>query len=217
MGIDKLFLWIPNDTRQKKMTNRIPVEENSGNRGPESWVDLYGDTLYRYALLRVRDPVAAEEVVQETFLSAIQSLGGFEHRSAEKTWLIAILKHKILDYHRRTAVKYAREESFDSFSRGEKEAFAPEGAWADKPGRWSPAPDELYDRNEFREILVKCLSYISPRAACVFTMKEMDGDSTGKICKDLGITPTNLWVMLYRARMSLRKCLEKRWFKTDGA
>ncbi len=192
------------------------LEKESRGKGPEFWVDRYGDTLYRYALLRVRDPAVAEEVVQETFVSAIQSLSGFEQRSAEKTWLTGILKHKIIDHHRKVAAKYTREAPLETAGPAPGEDFDSDGGWADKPSRWSPSPEELYDRSEFRKILAKCLGTVSRRPAGVFTMKEIDGEDSEKICKDLGITATNLWVMLYRARMSLRKCLEKRWFKTDG-
>lgn len=189
------------------------TKKHTTGEGPETWVDRHGDFLYRYALSRVRDPAVAEEVVQEAFLSAIGAQERFDGRSSLRTWLTGILRHKILDHHRRISRKYARETSLDSDRFNPSEMFDSRGEWIEKPGIWAEAPEQLYDRGEFMTVLAGCISAMPDRLASVFTMKEMEGEESEKICKDLEVSANNLWVMLYRARQSLRRCLGKNWFK----
>lgn len=179
---------------------------------PENWVELHGDYLYRFALSRLRDPKAAEDVIQETFLSAIQSLDRFEGRSSERTWLAAILKHKILDHFRRTGREAGVGNRDDPQDR-DADLFGEDGHWKSNvnyPAEWGD-PSRTLDQSRFWEALGRCLGELPTRTARAYTLREIDGKETDAICKELNITATNLWVMLHRARMQLRECLELHW------
>jgi RNA polymerase sigma-70 factor (ECF subfamily) len=187
---------------------------------PAAWVDRHGNYLFRYAVLRLRDGTAAEDIVQETLLSALQSYRNFQGRGSERTWLTGILKHKIIDHFRRvsreTPVSQMVEESFDH-----EELFRTEGQWEDHfdperaPVDWRADPAELLRESEFWEVFGRCLSPLPARIASAFTLREVDGHTSEEICEILSITASNLWVMLYRARTHLRRCLELNWFRHE--
>ena len=174
---------------------------------PEAWVDLYGDALFRFAVARVGDQGIAEDLVQETFLAAVKSMERFKGQSSEKTWLFSIMKHKIVDHLRMKKLKTSgREVSFDSDSV--EEFFAENGNWRVRPGHWSENPGRVHENKEFVDHFYKCLADLPERNADAFVYREIDGLSTKEICEILGISSNNCWVMLYRARMLLRRCLE---------
>jgi RNA polymerase sigma-70 factor (ECF subfamily) len=181
------------------------------NHDPSEWVDRYGDYLFRYAMLRLRDRSAAEDLVQETFLAALKARDSFSGNSAESTWLVGILKHKIMDHFRRQA-REAPLEDGDLRERHDPSAFDESGRWASGPTAWGGNPADLYREKKFLDQLTKCLSGLSPNHANAFTLREIEGADTGEICKVLNVTETNLWVILHRARMLLRRCLEANWF-----
>jgi RNA polymerase sigma-70 factor (ECF subfamily) len=176
----------------------------------ESWVDRYGEILHRFALVRVKDPVIAEDLVQETFLAALRGRKNFQGRSSLKSWLVAILKHKIVD-HIRKSVKEKVLENFDSLADQVETTFDDRGKWKFRPQNWTVNPEKLYQQKEFMDILYRCLAQLRGRQTEIFMLREIDGLSTEEICKELNITATNSWVMLYRARMGLRRCLEENW------
>ena len=170
--------------------------------------------MYGFALARVQDPSTAEDIVQETFLAALHSLKNFKGRSSERTWLTGILKHKIVDYYR----KKAKEQPVDDIEYHLEtidEVFDKNGQWKVKPAKWAADPQKFYEEREFMKVLHNCLSELSSRLSSAFILREMIGESTEEICKVLNISATNLWVMLYRARMNLRRCLEINWFAPD--
>ena len=178
---------------------------------PNTWVDRYGDYLYYFALSRIHNPTVAEDLVQETFLAAIDSRKNFEGRSSEKTWLTSILKHKIIDHIR----KMSREqplEDFETAIESERAIFDEKGRWKMKPAEWTADPEKLMERKAFWEVMSICLSALPKRLAQAFRLREMDGFDCKEICQVLNITASNCWVMLYRARMSLRHCMEVNWF-----
>lgn len=187
---------------------------------PESWVDQYGNFLYRFALSRVKDPSIAEDLVQETFLAALKAQRNFRGRSTARTWLIAILKHKIVDHIRKKVREQASDkaESLSDTSAHDPDdyGFNDEGGWQIHPARWAVNPTKLYEQKEFIDILYRCLGELPERQAKAFMMREIDGLSTEEICKALRISATNSWVMLYRARMWLRQCLESKWFGAES-
>jgi RNA polymerase sigma-70 factor (ECF subfamily) len=195
------------------------AEINGPIENPESWVDQYGDFLYRFALSRVKDPSIAEDLVQETFLAALKARKNFQGRSTTRTWLIAILKHKIVDHIR----KRVREQTSDKVESMLNAAandpadtsFNDEGDWRVRPSKWAVDPMKLYEQKEFMDVLYQCLGELPERQAEAFMMREIDGFSTEEICKVLNISATNSWVMLYRARMWLRRCLENNWLNTE--
>jgi RNA polymerase sigma-70 factor (ECF subfamily) len=178
---------------------------------PESWVDQHGDSLYRYALFRIHSAQAAEDLVQETFLAAIRARESFAGRSSVRTWLFGILKHKIIDHIR----KISRErptEDIESVRNLSGEIFDGQGGWKAGPAEWTVNPALLYQQQEFWEILQHCLSELPPRLQQAFTLRELDDLSAEEVRKILKVSPTNGGVMLHRARMRLRKCLEITWF-----
>lgn len=187
-----------------------------GNADPSDWVDSYGNYLFRYAMLRLRDRTAAEDVVQETFLAALKDRGSFSGISSEATWLVGILKHKIGDHFRRQA----RETPLMEENPGEHpdaEYLDEAGHWTTGPAEWGRNPAEIYRNKEFVERFRKCLAGLSPNHANAFTLRETEGLGTAEICKILGVSETNLGVILHRARSLLRRCLETLWFgKTAG-
>jgi len=196
------------------MTQKQPTPESRA-LDPEVWVDRHGDYLYRFALARIKDPSVAEDLVQETFLAALGALKNFESRSAVRTWLTAILKHKIVDYFRKNSKEQTRED-IEAIGESIDSLFDNTGQWKIKPGKWDVNPMKIYEQKEFLEILYKCLAKLPERLAKAFIMREMEGLNTEEICKALTASATNSWVMLYRARMSLRGCLEKNWFNSEA-
>ena len=193
------------------MDQKTPEQEKFD---PETWVDEYGDYLYRFALSRIKDPVIAEELVQETFLAALRSLKNFQGRSSGRTWLSAILKHKIIDHYRKKNHEESRDD-MESFTDSTDHFFNQKGAWEHRPGKWSSNPMKLYEQQEFMEIFYRCLSELPKRLGRTFMLREVDGLSTEEICKILNITATNCWVILYRSRMQLRRCLDSRWLQSN--
>lgn len=171
--------------------------------------------LLRFALLQLRERSAAEDAVQETLLAAIQGASQFAGQSSVRTWLIGILKHKIVDSIR----KASREQPIESAEdRGDDldAFFSEDGHFAEAPQQWA-SPERSLEQGRFFEALDRCLQSLPRNTARAFTMRELMGMETEEICKELRVSTSNCWVMLYRARMSLRACLERTWFQTGSA
>lgn len=163
--------------------------------------------LLRYARLQLRDGHAAEDAVQETLLAALAGEAGFAGRSNLRTWLTGILKHKIVDVLRRLS----REAPLTEDESELDSLFDERGHWRDPPSGWED-PDALLEQKEFLAALERCLAGLPQKSARAFMMREHLGCETEEICKELSITPTHCWVLLYRARMALRECLQESWF-----
>jgi RNA polymerase sigma-70 factor (ECF subfamily) len=169
--------------------------------------------------MHLRNANRAEDVVQETLLAAVESPDRFSGRSSLRTWLTGILKHKIIDVFR----KQSREAPLDPDGDGQSdEEFADvyfdkqrTDHWHQFPQTWGNPERSLEDKR-FWEVFDQCSKQMPPQIARAFYLRELMGLETDEICKELGITATNCWVMLYRARMNLRQCLEVRWFGTTG-
>ena len=177
---------------------------------PESWLEQHGDALYRFAYSRLRNATQAEDLVQETLLAALQAREGFAGRSTERTWLIGILKNKLMDYLR----KSAREQPLGTIAETEAEIdamFAADGHWKSPPSAWDNPTDAL-EQKEFWKIMAECLEALPARQAQVFAMCEFDGRDSAEVCKVFQIAATNLWILLHRARLRLRECLDNMWF-----
>jgi RNA polymerase sigma-70 factor (ECF subfamily) len=194
----------------------IEATPPTGLSDPEHWVELYGDYLYKFALLRLRDAAKAEDAVQETFLAALKGGKTFAGRSAEKSWLVGILKNKIYDYFR----KASRETSFtdlEFYADEESDRFVADGlgkgGWIHElgPRDWPEAGANL-DSEVFWKAYRECTGKLPKNVATVFNMREVDGIESKEACALLNISENNLWVMLHRARMALRRCLETNWF-----
>lgn len=171
--------------------------------------------LLRYARLQLRNPAQAEDVVQETLLAALEGVTRFSGQSSLRTWLTGILKHKIVDQLRRGAREQPLNEDPD---RSEAEAvdalFAGDGHWREFPADWG-SPEAALENSRFRAAVELCLQRLPERTARVFAMREVMEMPTEDICQELRITSTNCWVMLHRARLMLRECLELTWFDTS--
>ena len=182
-----------------------------------SQVEGQRDYLLRYASMQLRNPDAAEDAVQETLLAALTAEASFGGRSNLRTWLTGILKHKIVDSIRKASREVAAgtfDEDPDIEEFGYK--FKDNGHWQDPPPAWED-PDSALEQKQFRAALETCLKGLPARTAQAFMMREHMGLETGEICKELSVTSTHCWVLLYRARMSLRQCLEVTWFGAAGA
>jgi RNA polymerase sigma-70 factor (ECF subfamily) len=192
-------------------------EKKEHKLDPGKWVERYGDYLYSYALTRVSDPGRAEDLVQETFLAALKAQEGFRGGSTERTWLTSILKRKIIDAYRKryssreSALGAAEEAIFDGDFYRSQEPFR--GHWLDGrgPNSHSFLPEGKLEQEELVRFINLCIESLQPQLATVFIMRMIDEADTETICKELGITASNLWVMLHRARLRMRDCLEKSW------
>ena len=182
-------------------------------------LDQHRGYLLRVARLQLRDEAQAEDVVQETLLAALAG-SGFSGKSSLRTWLTGILKHKIVDAIRKKLREPTVASTFgDIDSEMDIEdfdaLFNERGGWDTKPADWGN-PEEALDRRQFLEMIDFCLEKLPPNTARVFMMREVMELETDEICKELTIKANNLWVILYRARMALRQCLEQNWFAGKG-
>jgi RNA polymerase sigma-70 factor (ECF subfamily) len=188
--------------------------DTTASLDPARWLQKYGDFLYRYALRQLRDPAQAEDMVQETLLAALEARAGYAERASEKTWLTGILKHKIVDFIRKQ-VRECPAEDIGALSDAVAASdidhlFDARGHWIHPPRDWGN-PQRILEDQEFMETFTNCLKRLKPALAQVFSLKELSGETTEEICKELDITATNCGVILYRARMGLRRCLEMHW------
>jgi RNA polymerase sigma-70 factor (ECF subfamily) len=195
----------------------VPSPPRASAADPERWVDEHGDCLYRYALTRVRKEEIAEDLVQETLLVAVRTQERFAGRSSERSWLVGILKNKISDHFR----KLGRETSFtdlEFFHDEHSDRFDSENYWIHErgPSDWKPEGEEAMKRAEFWRAMQGCLGKLPERVAQVFMLREMDDVPSKEVCQTLNISEANLWVMLHRARMALRQCLEMNFFDGKG-
>jgi RNA polymerase sigma-70 factor (TIGR02943 family) len=180
---------------------------------PSTWVDEHGDVLYRFALLRVKDPHVAEDLVQDTFISALEGLDTFKGDSSERTWLVGILKHKILDHFRKNSREIVSTDLGTIDGESDDETFNRWEQWRRPPSSWRDSPDNLLENKEFWRVFVRCLEGLPESFRRAFALREIDGLNTEEVCKILEVTTTNLWVMLHRARARLRNCLDDNWFR----
>ncbi|NCS64631.1 MAG: RNA polymerase subunit sigma [Hydrogenophilales bacterium CG03_land_8_20_14_0_80_62_28] len=160
--------------------------------------------------MHTRDEHKAEEAVQETLLAALESRDRFAGDASPRTWLIGILKHKVMDMFRHDAREVQLADPDDAEDAQVEDNFAANGHWRNMPSDWGN-PEELLERGQFMTILQRCLDALPPRLSKLFMLREVMEEDTETICQDLAITPTNLWTMLYRARLGLRQCLDRNW------
>lgn len=174
--------------------------------------------MHKFAHLQLRDEAAAEDAVQEALAAAIANQKSFDNRAQLKTWVFGILKNKIVDIIRDRVrlpnsgnlVEEIPESAYD-------ELFSENGYWQDdaRPASWGE-PERAFSSNQFWEIFELCLTRLPENTARIFMMREILGFETEEICKELAMSPTNCWVVLHRARMGLRLCLNERWFNMEN-
>ena len=178
---------------------------------PKDWIELHGDYLFRYALVRVHHAPVAEDLLQDTLLAAIQSRQHFAGQAPERFWLLGILKHKLIDHYR----KASREIPADDPAHDDwHTSFDEQGHWKREergPQEWTMDPGAILEQKEFWESLTHCLGELPPRHAHAYSLREIEGLKGDEVCRTLDISASNLWVILYRVRMHLRRCLETKW------
>ena len=191
---------------------------------PQQWLPRFGDELYRYALGRVTEPAAAEELVQDTFLSALEAQATFRGQASERTWLFVILKRKIIDYYRRQARSPFVSLDLTPEQQPEAEFFRPaDGHWREEeyPTPWGGGEegrgDTVLEQAEFQQIMLSCQQRLSPQHLAVFVLRFVEELPAEDICQELGLSPSNYWVIVHRAKLHLRRCLEKNWFQAPAA
>jgi RNA polymerase sigma-70 factor (ECF subfamily) len=177
--------------------------------------------LVRYALSQLRDQVLAEEAVQETLLAALEGIGKFDGRSTLRTWLTSILRFKVIDIQRRQVAERARVD-IDAERFGEEheawldDMFDETGHWKSPPQAWND-PEAALEQRRFWEVFERCLAGLPETAGRVFFKREVLGEDTPAICSSESITSSNCWVILHRARVALRNCLERSWFGHEAS
>ena len=179
---------------------------------PEKWVVLYGDYLFSYTKNRISNTQDSEELVQDTFLAAFKAKDSFQGKASEKTWLTSILKRKIIDYYRKNSSKKTHSFSEINFFYDNEDKRS--GRWVEDkvPQNWNKSISQLIENKELGETLNLCMEKLPSKLYEVFKMKTLDDIDSKIICKDLNISSSNLWVMLHRARLNLRNCLEVNWY-----
>jgi RNA polymerase sigma-70 factor (TIGR02943 family) len=180
---------------------------------PSRWLAAHGDILYRFALGRVRDPQTAEDLVQDTFLAAMKGADSFSGRAKERTWLVGILKHKIIDHFRKHNRMFLSEDL--ELKEQDPQAFLDrKGNWTVGQSAWITQPETVLEMKEFWQHLNGCLEHLSEQQRQVYVLRELEEQSADDICDALEMSPSNLWVTLHRARLQLKDCLTQKGLGT---
>ena len=177
--------------------------ESSKTLDPSQWIERHGDTLFRYAYSRLRSREAAEEVVQETFVSGLRYADQYSGEGVEGAWLMGILRRKVIDYVRKRRRTQNEAEDQTDFAG---QLFDETGNWK-SDARFGERPSDDAERLEFYNRLDDCIDKLPERQASAFTLRELEELDTEEICQILDVSPSNLSVLLYRARMKLSSCL----------
>lgn len=187
----------------------------SGEEDPADWPARYGDYLYRQALMRVGRPEIAEELVQDAFVSALRAFDSFEGRSSVKTWLSSILRNKVIDYLRKRAHDdILIDEGEDSSDQDEY--FNKLGIWNRLLRGWSRTPDSVLEQKRFLGVLEQCLEKLPEKIRHIFMLKVLDNMSSEEISKILDVSASNIYVLVFRARLRLRECLDANWYNAES-
>jgi RNA polymerase sigma-70 factor (ECF subfamily) len=195
--------------RKDKMQTMDELEKHTLD--PNKWIDSYSDYLFNYTIVKVNDDEVAKDLVQETFFSALKAMKNFKGEASERTWLISILKRKIIDYYRKINSKKGKAEVRITYNDDTEN----EGEWLEER-----VADYHLDGNaesdmvneELGLAINRCMDKLPEKQSTIFKMKTIEGFETEAICKELDITPSNLWVIIHRARLQLMDCLEKSWY-----
>ena len=184
-------------------------EQTKHTLNPNKWIDLHSDYMFNYTISRVSNQDVAKDLVQETFLASLKAMGNFKGQASERTWLISILKRKIVDHYRKSnSIKGKSEVRMSFYEGGDNN-----GKWIEEraPSPWDDA-DASIENEELKSALDYCIDNLPEKYKSVFILKTIKNYETESICNDLGISSSNLWVIIHRARVQLRECLEGNWF-----
>lgn len=193
-------------------------QTNTHTLNPAQWLALYGDYLFSIAMIKLNDKQLAEDMLQETFLSAIKGAPNFRGESSEKTWLTSILNNKIIDQYRKKSVVGATEY-IDQTELSFTQSFFESGTdviphWLEEayPRHWGKGADASINQREFEDILTLCIKKMPDKLKLIFMAKFMEEETADNICKEFDISSSNYWVIIHRAKVLMRSCLEKNWF-----
>ena len=175
---------------------------------PDGWIKNYSDALYAYTMQRVKDAATAQDIVQDCFLSAWRARETYKGQASEKNWLYSICKNKIIDYYRKQG-----RNKVDLVDVTEGNYFDDAEHWTNEaaPKNWGIDHNKTLEGKEFNSILGSCKKKLKQLHEMVFNLKYLEDMTSEEICKALDITPSNYWVLLHRAKLQLRACLEKNW------
>ncbi len=200
LSLSDKIRFMPNLSDQEKFT-----------LDPNKWILLYADYLFNYTINRIDDEELAKDLVQETFFSALKSMKNYRGEASERTWLVSFLKRKIIDQYRKMNSKKGKAEiRVNFYEEGDKK-----GSWLEErvPQTWNNEAETDIESKELGVALNHCIEALPYKYKVVFKMKTIDDIETEEICNELNITASNLWVMIHRARVQFRKCMEDNWFK----
>lgn len=177
---------------------------------PNKWIDLYSDYLFNYTISRVSDREIAQDLVQDTFLAALKSMKNFKGEASERTWLISILKRKVIDHYRKINSNKGKAEVRITYNDDSES----EGDWLEErvADPFDKTAEDTMENEELGEAIFNCLGKLPEKQADVFRMKTIEGLETEVICNELNITASNLWVIIHRARHAMADCLKENWF-----
>jgi len=176
---------------------------------PENWVDNYSDYLYNYTIVRVNDHETTQDLISETFLAGLKSSVNFKGEASERTWLISILKRKIIDHYRKQNSAKGKAEVRMQYNNDESEGDWLEERIGNTSGK---SVEDSIENKELGDAIFNCLDKLNQKQASIFKMKTIEGMDTETICNELDISASNLWVIIHRARKSMADCMEKNWF-----
>ena len=190
----------------------MPQDDNILN--PELWVERHADYLYNYAMSRTNNPETAVDLVQETYVSAFKGKDNFQGKSSERTWLVSILKRKVVDFYRKSYRNKETgliEETLSDSSYADP--FEDSGLWKIErsPSNWEKSGETSIESEEFNKMLQDCIDALNEKQAAVFTLQVIEEMESDEICKELDISSSNLWVLIHRARLKIRECVEHNW------
>lgn len=196
----------------ERISETAPESEGQANSRPSAdpsgWLERHGTALYRFARARLGRSETAEDLVQETLLAGLQSFDRFQGRSSERTWLLSILRRKIVDHYRG---REPNHEESENPSRVPIRFFEDDGHWRNPPARWKGAHEALEDE-EFHQVLAQCLERLPGPLAEAFLLREGEMMDVEPVRETLDVSSATLRVRLHRARLLLRECLERNWF-----
>ncbi|MFD2543525.1 sigma-70 family RNA polymerase sigma factor [Lacinutrix gracilariae] len=177
---------------------------------PNKWIDSYSDYLFNFTISRVNDRDLAKDLVQETFFAGLKSMKNFKGEASERTWLISILKRKIIDYYRKINSNKGKAEVRMNYNSSSES----EGDWLEErvADPFDKTAEDSLENEELGDAIYNCLGKLPEKQATVFKMKTIEGIDTETICNELNITASNLWVIIHRARTTMATCMEKNWF-----
>ena len=179
---------------------------------PGVWVEQYADPLFKFAVSRINNIETGRDLVQETFLSALKNAGNFRGEISEKNWLFTILRNKIIDYYRSKAL-HSFTELKEQLAEGENYFDGNDWNESAQPKEWGINYSQNIETKEFYEVFEKCKQKLAELRNAVFSLKYLENKNSDDICKELGISSSNYWVLMHRAKLQLRQCLERNWFK----